>query len=240
MALSSARMSDLRSAGKRAAARAVADTIPSGVKLGLGTGSTVAFFLDRLGERARDEGFSVTGVPTSEATAELALRLGLRIVSLDDVDRLDVAVDGADELDPNLALIKGGGAALTREKIVAAAADHFVVIADDTKLVPRLGATFRLPIEVLTFGWRQSAAAVAALGLKNTRRARSDGRPVITDNGNFVLDADLPARTDLRGLELALNAIPGVLECGLFVGMAGEAFVGDAAGQVRRIRREKS
>ena len=233
-------MSDPRSVGKRAAAKAVADSVRSGIKLGLGTGSTVTFFLDRLGERVLAEGLAIVGVPTSEATADLAVRLGLRIATLDEIDRLDLAVDGADEIDPHLELVKGGGAALTREKIVAAAADRFVVIADASKLVPRLGATFPLPIEVLTFGWKQSAAAVAALGLPNRRRTRSDSRPVITDNGNYVLDAELPPHDDLRALEQSLNAIPGVLDCGLFVGMAAEAWIGDADGTVRRMVRGKS
>ena len=221
---------------KRLAALAALDYVEGGI-IGVGTGSTVNHFIDCLATiKGRIDG----AVSSSEVSTQRMKAHGIPVFDLNAVGDLELYVDGADESNHRLELIKGGGGALTREKIVAAAADHFVVIADDTKLVPRLGATFRLPIEVLTFGWRQSAAAVAALGLKNTRRARSDGRPVITDNGNFVLDADLPARTDLRGLELALNAIPGVLECGLFVGMAGEAFVGDAAGQVRRIRREKS
>ncbi|MBI5852341.1 MAG: ribose 5-phosphate isomerase A [Planctomycetes bacterium] len=230
-------MSDPKSSGKRAAARAVADTVPGGARLGLGTGSTVAFFLERLAERVAKERIEVVGVPTSEATARRARDLGLRLATLDDLERLDVAVDGAYEVDPRLELIKGGGAALTREKIVAAAADRFVVIADETKLVPRLGATFRLPIEVLQFGWRQTSARIAAAGLPNELRLDAARRPLRTDNDNFVLDASLGPCDDLRALEREIDAIPGVLECGLFVGMASEVWIGGADGRVRTLRR---
>ena len=153
---------------------------------------------------------------------------------------MDLAIDGADEVDPALDLIKGGGAALTREKIVAAAANRFVVIADETKLVPRLGATFRLPIEVLDFGWRQTSARLAALGLPNELRHDDDGSALLTDNHHYILDATLGPCADLRALELAINGIPGVVECGLFVGMAHEVFVGGADGSVRTLRRKKS
>lgn len=230
-------MIDQRSLGKRAAARAVADSVKTGQRLGLGTGSTVTFFLERLAERVAEEGLRIVGVPTSEPTSIRARELGLPLGSLDAIESLDLAVDGADEVDPQLDLIKGGGAALTREKIVAAAAARFVVIVDETKLVARLGASFRLPIEVLPFGWRQSSARIAALGLRNELRREADSQPLRTDNGNYVLDAVLGPCEDLRALELELDAIPGVLECGLFVGMADEAWIGGADGSVRVIHR---
>lgn len=228
-------MTDSRPSAKRAAARAAADDLVGGLRLGLGTGSTVRFLLERLAERMRSEGLSWTAVATSDATAGLARHLGLAVVDLDSVDRLDVAIDGADEVDPRLQLIKGGGGALTREKIVAAAASRFVVIVDDTKLVDRLGATFRLPIEVLAFGWRHTRSLVDKLGLASTLRVDAHGIAMVTDNGNYVLDAELGAVADLRSLERALDSIPGVVECGLFLDMTHEVIVGHADGRTHRL-----
>ncbi|MGE0142416.1 MAG: ribose 5-phosphate isomerase A [Planctomycetota bacterium] len=231
-------MTDSREIGKRAAARAAADDLVGGLRLGLGTGSTVRFLLERLAERMRSEGVAWTAVATSEATAELAMRLGLAVVELDSVDRLDVAIDGADEVDPRLDLIKGGGGALTREKIVAAAANRFVVIVDDSKLVDRLGATFRLPIEVLRFGWRHTRSLIENLGLPSALRVNASGTVTVTDNGNYLLDAELGPNSDLGSLERALDSIPGVVECGLFVGMAHEIIVGSAIGRIHRLLRD--
>ncbi len=224
---------------KRAAARAAADTVPDGACIGLGTGSTVAHVLDRLAERIRDEGLTIAGVPTSVHTAERARALGIRLTGFDEVERLDLTIDGADEVDPDLELIKGGGGALTREKIVAAASARLEVVVDETKLVERLGATFRLPIEVLEFGWRPAAARVRALGLVPSVRRDAAGAAFRTDNGNLVLDAELPPQDDLSGLEAALHAIPGVVEVGLFLGYAQRVFIGTADGRVRTLVRAR-
>jgi ribose 5-phosphate isomerase A len=224
-------------AGKRAAARAAADAVPDGARLGLGTGSTVRHLLERLAERVRDDGLRIEGIPTSVATADQARRLGIALTSFDEVDRLDLTIDGADEVDPDLELIKGGGGALTREKIVAAASTRMEVIVDRSKLVDRLGATFRLPIEVLEFGWRPAVRRIRDLGLEPDLRPGADSAPFRTDNGNLVLDATLPPTPDLRALETALRAIPGVVEVGLFLGMAQRIWVGTADGAVETMER---
>ncbi|MBL9077928.1 MAG: ribose-5-phosphate isomerase RpiA [Planctomycetes bacterium] len=220
-------------AGKRAAARAAADLIQDGTTVGFGTGSTFRFVLERLAERMRD-GLKVRGVPTSKATAELAQTLGVPVVALDEVERLDLAIDGADEVDPQKNLIKGGGGAHVRERIVAAAAKELVVIVDDSKLVPVLGKAFLLPVEVLPFGWKHSERRVAATGCKPQLRQR-DGKPFVTDNGNYVLDCKYDGIDDPAWLDDHLDGLVGVVDHGLFVGMAGRVLVGDAAGKVRTI-----
>ncbi|MBK8980636.1 MAG: ribose-5-phosphate isomerase RpiA [Planctomycetes bacterium] len=227
-------MADQQAAAKRAAGRAAADLVRDGQRVGLGTGSTVAFVLERLAERIA-QGIRVAGVPTSERTAARARELGIPLASLDDLERLDIAIDGADEVDPAGNLVKGGGAALTREKIVAAAADRLVIVVSPDKLVPHLGASFRLPIEVLPFGWRQAAARVRALGLGPELRLGPDRQPVRTDGGNLVLDASFGPVADLAALERALDAIPGVVECGLFVAMAPRVLIGELDGRVREL-----
>ena len=232
-------MPDPRADAKKAAARAAADLVPHGCKLGLGTGSTIAFLLDRLAER-QAEGLEFIGVPTSEATARRGRELGLPIGSLEDVpDGLDLAIDGADEVDPNHELIKGGGGALTREKIVAFAARSFVVVVSSDKLVEKLGDTFRLPIEVLEFGVGQTIRQVAAVtGTDDiTVRKADDLRPRRTDNGGLLLDAVLPPAistdpTELRRAATALVEIPGVVEHGLFLGHTDRVLVGHDDGSV--------
>jgi ribose 5-phosphate isomerase A len=221
-------------AAKRAAAYAAADLVQSGTKLGLGSGSTFLFVIERLAERVRRDGLDVTGVPSSEATAAAAKAAGLRLTSLDDVDRLDVAIDGADEVDPQKNLVKGGGGAHVRERIVAAAAKELIVVVDEKKLVPVLGKAFLLPVEVMQFGWKQAERLVAATGCKPQRRER-DGAPFVTDNGNFVLDCKYDGIEDPAWLDAQLNALTGVVDHGLFVGMAGRIVVGDAQGKVRVI-----
>ncbi|MEZ5967224.1 MAG: ribose-5-phosphate isomerase RpiA [Planctomycetota bacterium] len=220
-------MQDPYAAAKRAAGRAAADLVPSDCVLGLGTGSTVAFVLERLAERAAT-GLRIHGVPTSEATAQRARALGLPLASLADVDRLHLTIDGADEIDPRGNMIKGGGGALLREKVVAAASDEMIVVVGDNKCVPHLGA-FRVPIEVLAFGCRQVIAAIGRLSGQAQLRQR-DGKPFVTDEGNWILDCDFGVIEDPGRLEGALDAIPGVVESGLFVGMAGRVLVGDRDG----------
>jgi ribose 5-phosphate isomerase A len=211
----------------RAAERALG-YLEDGMLVGLGTGSTAAKFVDLLGRRVK-EGFEVTCVATSEGTRLQAERLGIALTTLDDVPFLDLTVDGADELDADLRLIKGGGGALLREKIVAAASKRMIVIADRSKLVPMLGR-FPLPIEVNRFGLKATELAIgraaASLGLAGPLALRTrDGTPFVTDGGHLIIDASFGRIPDPRALSGALHAIPGVVEHGLFLGMASAAIL---------------
>ena len=218
---------------RQAAARAL-ELVRPGMRLGLGTGSTAKHFVDLLGRRVA-EGLDVICVATSEATQAQALSLNIPMSTLDETPALDLTVDGAVEVDPQLRLIKGGGAALLREKIVAAASARMIVIADDGKLVPTLGR-FPLPIEVVPFGLeatrRAVVAAIAASGAagKLTLRTRPDGDTLVTDGGHFILDAHLGAIERPELLAQALNMVPGVVEHGLFIGLASGAILAGADG----------
>lgn len=218
---------------KLAAARAL-EMVRPGMRLGLGTGSTARHFVDLLGVRVAN-GLDVLCVATSEATQAQALALGIPMSTLDDTPELDLTVDGADEIDPDLRLIKGGGAAHLREKIVAAASARMIVIADDSKLVGQLGR-FPLPIEVVPFGLaatrRAVEAAIVAAGSAGelVLRRRPDGSVLVTDGGHYLLDAHL-GRIDLPDrLATLLNAVPGVVEHGLFLGLATGAVLASADG----------
>jgi ribose 5-phosphate isomerase A len=219
---------------KRAAAARALDYVEDGMKLGLGTGSTAEIFLDLLGERVR-AGLKIVGTPTSERTFDKAEALGIPLKDLNVLAPLDLVIDGADEADLNLDLIKGGGGALLREKIVAASATRMVVIADETKLVAKLGA-FPLPVEVVEFGHVTTASRIAgvaaALGYKNmTPVLRSkDRRRYRTDNRNCIYDCSFGAIADTARLAGALSAIPGVVEHGLFVGLASVLVLGGKGG----------
>lgn len=219
-------------AGKQAAARAAVDLVEDGMTLGLGTGSTVEFFLEGLAERQLD----VAGVPTSEATATRCAELGLRLLDPDAVEGLDLAVDGADELDHDLTLVKGGGGALLREKVVASMAARLVIVATADKLVDRLADSFALPVEVVPFAVAPTMRRIEQLGFQVVERSSGDRSPYRTDNGNAVLDCrregglDDPAVTDIT-----VSMIPGVCETGLFVDLAHEALLGDDDGRVERL-----
>jgi ribose 5-phosphate isomerase A len=214
-----------------AAERALALVRP-GMKLGLGSGSTAHHFVDLVGERVR-AGLDVRCVATSEATAAQAKALGIPLATLDEIPELDLTVDGADEIDPKLSLIKGGGGALLREKIVASASNRMVVIADSTKLVTRLGA-FPLPIEVVPFGLaatrRHIEHVFGELGLSGPIRLRGESSPFVTDGGHHILDCALGAIADPEALSQILSPIPGVVEHGLFVGLARAAIIAGAEG----------
>ncbi len=211
---------------RQAAARAL-EEVREGMKLGLGTGSTAKHFVELLGERVRS-GLNVIGVPTSEATRADALRCGIPLTTLDDIDHLDLTVDGVDEIDPALNAIKGGGGALLREKIVAAASDRMIVIADDSKWVEVLGR-FPLPVEVVPFGLaatrRSMAKAFAESGVSGQMvlRKGKGGHVFVTDGGHWIVDAYLGRIEDAPRLAALLAAIPGVVEHGLFIGLAGMA-----------------
>jgi len=225
---------------RQAAARAL-EYVRDGMKLGLGTGSTAKHFVELLGERVRG-GLNVIGVPTSETTRADAVRCGIRLTTLDEVDRLDLTVDGADEVDAALNLIKGGGGALLREKIVAAASDRMIVIADDTKWVEKLGR-FPLPIEVIPFGLGATQRAIetsfadcGVAGELVIRKGR-DGHVFVTDGGHWIVDAHLGQIPDAPRLAQSLAVIPGVVEHGLFIGLASVAMLAGSQG-IRVVERE--
>ena len=217
---------------------AAAQRVKSGMVVGLGTGSTTAFAIEELGRRiAVGELTDIVGIPTSFQASVLGKKYGIPIRSLDDVDRVDVAIDGADEVDPHKTLIKGGGAAHTREKVVDSLAALFIVVVDESKLVDRLGSTFPVPIEVLPMAVAPVTRAIAALGGKPELRMgiKKDG-PVITDQGTMVLDVTFEAIADAAELEKTLNNIPGVVENGLFVGTADVILVGEFKNDQPQIR----
>jgi ribose 5-phosphate isomerase A len=217
---------------RRAAAAAIAEVEP-GMKLGLGSGRTAEHFVRLLAEKVR-AGFDVVGVSTSERTTALALAEGVPLTTLDAEPWLDLAIDGADEIDPQLRLIKGGGGALLREKIVANAAGRMIVVAEKTKLVQALGA-FPLPIEVIPFGLGATRAAIEraadGLGLAGALKPRMAGAALfVTDGGHYILDASFGRISDPDALARALDGIPGVVEHGLFIGLAVAALIGHERG----------
>jgi ribose 5-phosphate isomerase A len=218
---------------RQAAARALEHVQP-GMKLGLGTGSTAKHFVELLGERVRD-GLQVVGVPTSEATRGIAQRCGIPLTTLDELDRLDLTVDGVDEIDSSLNVIKGGGGALLREKIVAAASDRMIVIADETKWAARLGR-FPLPIEVIPFGLAATRRAIGDVFAKSgvsgqmVVRIGTDGHAFVTDGGHWIVDAHLGEIPDPYALAGMLNSIPGVVEHGLFIGLVSVAMLAGTQG----------
>lgn len=228
---------------KLAAAKAAVALVSDGMRLGLGTGSTAAIMVRELAERVRAEGLSLRCAATSKATAELAESLGLKIESLDEIGWLDLTIDGADELDGQLHLIKGGGAAHLREKVVAAASDRMVVIADPGKVVEVLGA-FPLPVEVLHFGFETTRKLIRRaldtldLGGCDVMMRLKGSDPVVTDEGNLILDLHLGCIDDPAPLARALSAIPGVVEHGLFLGMCDLALIGRADGSVVELARD--
>lgn len=220
---------------KLAASKAAMNLVRDGMRLGLGTGSTASIMVRELAEKVRAEGLQLRCAATSKATAELAESLGLRIETLDQIGWLDLTIDGADEVDADLNLIKGGGGAHLREKIVAMASDRMVVIADPGKIVEQLGA-FDLPVEVLAFGFEATQELLRRalddldLGGAAIQPRRRDGELVVTDEGNCILDLSLGAITDPRALANAISAIPGVVEHGLFLGICDTAIIGRADG----------
>jgi ribose 5-phosphate isomerase A len=219
---------------KKLAAEAALDYVKDGYVVGLGTGSTMRYLLAALEQRVR-AGLKITGVPTSDETGELARKAGVPLLSDDDLWPIDVAIDGADQVDPQLNLIKGGGGALLREKIVAANARQMVITVDETKRVSVLGGAFPLPIEVLPFGWRNTAREIEQLGGKTVRR-ECNRHVFRTASGHYILDLHIARIEDPAGLEARLNRIPGVIECGLFVGRTDVLIVAASNGVEVRTR----
>lgn len=202
---------------KKLVGEKAAEYVKDGMKVGLGTGSTASYAIQAIGALVQN-GLKVTCFPTSVASGELAESLSIPLMEEHEVDRLDLTIDGADEADPHKNLIKGGGGALLREKIVGRISDQYIIIVDDSKLVNRLGA-FSVPIEVVPFAWEVTANHIKQLGAETTLREADDGF-FITDNGNYILDSDFGLIDDPADLEVELNMIPGVVCNGLFIGMA--------------------
>ncbi len=217
---------------KEAAARASLRFVRDGDIVGLGTGSTAVYAVRFLGERVQ-AGLKIRGIPTSIHTQELAASLGIPLTTLDEFQQIDVTIDGADEIDPGLRLIKGGGGALLREKIVASATKQFVIIADSSKQVPMLGK-FPVPVEVIKFAEALVAKKISALGASVGVRIDRSGQPFITDEGNHILDCHFGQIPDPPALARKLEAMPGVVEHGLFIGMAALALIGKGDGVIEQ------
>ncbi len=222
---------------KFVAAKRATDFVEDGMRVGLGTGSTAAWLVRCLGEMVRDDGLKIKGVPTSSRTAVLAREVGIEVISLDEAKWLDVTIDGADEFDGDLSLIKGGGGALLQEKIVATASDRMVVIADVGKEVEHLGS-FPLPVEVVPFGWQTTQALIEetlvsmdVLGRESTLRMNG-ATPYLTDEGNHILDLHLGRIGNPRQLALVINQMPGVVENGLFIDICDAVVIGYGDGRV--------
>ena len=217
-------MANERDQEKEAACRAAAKLVRDGEIVGLGTGSTAHFAVVALGERVK-AGLKIIGIPTSVQTGELARAVGIPLTTLDEHPEIDITIDGADEIDPQLRLIKGGGGALLREKVIAAASKKMVVVVDSSKVVPVLGK-FPLPIEVISFARTVVEKKIMSLGGSPKLRAKPDGSPFITDNGNQILDCSFGKIDDPAALALILSDTPGIVEHGLFIGLAKLALVG--------------
>lgn len=221
-------------AAKKTAAEAACAYVEDDMTVGLGTGSTADHAIRFLGERVK-QGLRIRGVPTSLRTEKLAKEVGIPLVDLDEVDAIDVTIDGADEVDPRLDLIKGLGGALLREKIIASLTQRQVIVVDPSKIVDRLGTKSPLPVEVLPFGARVVERHLIKAGFQPAIRVK-DGEPVVTDNGNLVLDVTFDGGiADPRELARRINTVPGVVENGLFLGLTWKVIIGEAEGKTREL-----
>ena len=224
---------------KRVAGRRAAELVEDGTTLGLGTGSTALFFLERLAERIRDEGLEVRGVPTSVDTGSRAREMGIPLVDLAEVEAIDLTVDGADEIDGDFDMIKGGGGALLREKVVASISRRMAIVVGPDKVVERLGLGFLLPVEVVPFARPVVYRALEELGCQPSLRVRPEGGDYRTDNGNEILDCRFhEGIEDAAATEQRILALPGVVECGLFVGLAHVLVIGHPDGRAE-VRKKK-
>jgi ribose 5-phosphate isomerase A len=215
---------------KEAAAQASAERLSDGMVVGLGSGSTASLAVTAIGKRVKD-GLKIVGIPTSEKTADQARQLGIPLATFADYSMIDVAIDGADEVElGSLNLIKGGGGNQLREKIVANASARFIVVVDKGKLVERLGTKFPVPVEVAQFGWQSTARQLTQMDLNPNLRMTADNKPFITDGGNYILDCRTGPIQSATMLDLKLDGVVGVVEHGLFLGMASEVLVGSADG----------
>ncbi len=216
---------------KQKAAEKAVEQVQSGMIVGLGTGSTSYHAVNAIGRRVREEGLSIVGVPTSERTAQQARELNIPLATLEEQPALDLAIDGADEIElGTLHLIKGAGGALLREKLVEVSAARLIIIADERKKVQKLGAHFAIPVEVVQFGWKSTFARLEALACKPVRRLHENGAPYITDEKHFLLDCQFGLIEDAATLAAQIKAITGVVEHGLFIHMADEAIIATSTG----------
>jgi len=225
---------EIRDDEKQRAARAAVELVESGNVVGLGSGSTATYVVRFLAERVRD-GLKIVGIPTSLRTKQLAEQLGIPLTTLDECQQIDITLDGADEIDPQLNLIKGGGGALLREKIIASASRRFIIIADSSKQVEHLGK-FPLPVEVIPFAQTLISSRIAPLGAQVVLRRYAYGNPFVTDEGHYILDCNFGEIADPAALAEKLRAMPGVVEHGLFIAMAEMAVVA-RSGEIVRLRR---
>lgn len=231
-------MSTSQNAAKQVAGEAAAALVEDGMRVGLGTGSTTAFALKALGHRIKEDGLSIVGTPTSFAAEQLARAVGIPLATLDDLEALDIALDGADEVAPTLDLIKGRGAAHTREKIVASLAKRFVVLADPSKLVTQLGTKSPVPVEVVPMAATPVMRALERLGATpQLRMGQQKDGPVISDQGLWIVDAHFEAITNPDSLNHQIHAIPGVLDHGLFIRLATDVLIGSPDGNVQHMQR---
>ena len=223
---------------KEEAARRAVQFVQSGTRVGLGTGSTAIFATRRIAELLRTGGLrDVVAFATSRATAEEAVRLGIPLLPDDLPEDLDVTIDGADEVDPDMNLIKGGGGALLREKIVAQVSKREIIVVDETKSSPRLGTHWPVPVEVIPFGWRSQARYLESLGARYAVRENHNGTPFVTDSGNMILDCRFGPIAEARSLASALSSRAGIVEHGLFIGLATDLIVAGAGGVQHRTRK---
>ena len=220
---------------KQKAGEYAAQYVQNGMTIGLGTGSTVFFLIQKLAEKVK-EGLQFTAVPTSQQTAALAKELGITLSTLDEVEELALTIDGADEVDTKLQLIKGGGGALLQEKIVAAAGKQLIIITDESKMVKQLGA-FPLPVEVITFGYKQVQRKIMEAGCEKVVLRLKDGKPLITDHQHYILDCHYEKIEDAAALNTWLHAIPGVVETGLFINMATKIITGYSDGRIEETKK---
>jgi ribose 5-phosphate isomerase A len=225
---------------KLAAAQAAAQLVEDGMIVGLGSGSTASLAVAAIGKRTA-QGLRILGIPTSEKTAELAHGLGIPLTTLAERDRIDLTIDGADEIERgSLDLVKGLGGALLREKIVASVTRRLVIVAGEDKLVDRIGENARpIPVEVAPFGWETTARRLRDIGAEWTRRLNADGQPFITDGGHMILDCRFQSPASARSLQERLDSTVGVMEHGLFLGMTSEAIVGRDSGELLRLSARK-
>jgi len=234
---------------KKLAAEKAVEQIQDGMIVGLGTGSTTEYALRKLGERVKD-GLKIQGIPTSIHTKHIAKEENIPLTTLDENPEIDITIDGADEVDSNLNLIKGGGGALTREKIIAYNSKKVIIIIDDSKIVKALGIDFPLPVEVVKFGWKSTKKALETFGWQPAKQSLDEkactvelrkvmgDEPFITDNGNYILDCEFERISEPEHLEVAINDVPGVVENGLFIDLASEVIVGGKQGIITLHKKE--
>jgi ribose 5-phosphate isomerase A len=220
---------------KQLVGREAVSLVQQDMIIGIGSGSTVFYFIEALAQKVR-EGFNCRAVPTSSQTLSLSEKQGISMLELNEADHIDITIDGADEMDEQLQLIKGGGAALLQEKMVASASEQLVIIADNGKLKKQLGS-FPLPVEVITYGWKNVQQQIQHAYKIDTALRMKEGKPLLTDHGHYILDCKFQTIQDPAALNTSLHLIPGVVETGLFINMCDMAIIGNEDGSIKRLHR---